>query len=67
MGKLFWEQTGGFVKQTDAERLKTENLSALEIIRRRNERLIVRGTIWLAVGTFALVITEILIKIFPCK
>jgi hypothetical protein len=62
-GKYFFE-TDGFVNRYEREKLAAKNLETLENIRRRNERLIVRGTICLAIGTFLLVVVEVLIH---CK
>lgn len=60
-GKLFWETSGGFVKKEQREKLEAKNLEIDIQKRKTNERLLSKGTIWLAIGTFLLVIVEILI------
>ena len=59
-GQLFL-QKGGYGQQESDNILHRANLETLESIRRRNEKLLSRGTIWLAVLTGALVVTEILV------
>jgi hypothetical protein len=60
-GKLFWESRGGFEEKDKKDKL---DLQTVELdLRRRiaNERMLSRGTIWLAVGTFLLVFVEVVI------
>lgn len=59
-GQLFI-QKGGYHQQEADNILHRVNLETLERIRRRNEKLLSRGTIWLAILTGALVLTEILV------
>ena len=54
-------QKGGYRQQEADNSLHRANLETLERLRRRNEKLLSRGTIWLAILTGALVLTEILI------
>lgn len=60
-GKLFWEGAGGFVKKDRKEKLEADIMKTDLAIRKNNEKLLSRGTVWLAVGTFLLVAAEILI------
>ena len=72
-GKYFYETVGGFVKQHQIEQLNLKNLETDVNIRKTNERLIAGGTKWLAIGTFSLVLVEILIHwkelvhLFSCQ
>lgn len=60
-GKLFVIEYTNFSGKDRIEKLKLKNLETDVQIRKTNERLISRGTIWLAVGTFLLVLVETLI------
>jgi hypothetical protein len=52
-GRLFWED-GGYTKQAETN-------ATVERIRNKREKLLSYGTVWLAILTGALVLTEILI------
>jgi DNA-binding PadR family transcriptional regulator len=58
-GQLFL-QKGGYRQQEIDNNLHRASLETLESIRRQNERLLSSGTVWLAILTGALVLTEIL-------
>lgn len=59
-GQLFL-QKGGYGQQESDNILHRANLVSLENIRKRNEKLLAYGTIWLALLTGALVTTDILV------
>jgi len=69
-GKLFLEETEGFVKQKANEDLKKQEIIDEMALRKKNERRLVGGTYLVAVGAIGLIIWEILKTFFfehPCS